>query len=183
MTVNDKIRGKSEFANPTNLVPYERNSRIHSDEQIAMISESISKFGFIKPIICDENKMVLAGHGARLAAIALGMDRIPVRIISGLSDVEKRAYVIADNRSSELSTWDWELLTVELTDLKSIDMDLKPLGFPDFGNENTHERQGANVTIGEGRFLLQVEFESEGELQKLFSELKSRGFDNMKVLE
>lgn len=181
--MNDKIRGRASFMNPASLTPFERNSRIHSDAQVDMICESIKAFGFIKPVICDEDRMLLAGHGAVLAALKLELPLVPVRSIEGLSDTQKRAYVIADNRSSELSTWDWDLLGVELADLKSIDWDLVPIGFPDFGTENTHERSGANVTIGDGRFLLQVEFDNESALQKLFEELKTRGFDNMKVLE
>lgn len=182
MAQNTKTRGKSFNVAPASLTPYERNSRIHSDEQVAMICESIKEFGFIKPVICDENKMLLAGHGAVLAALKLELATIPARMITGLTDAQKRAYVIADNRSSELSTWDWELLGAELTDLKSIDDNLAPLGFPDFGNENTHERSGANVTLGEGRFLLQVEFDAEQDLQKLYEELDARGL-NLTVLE
>ena len=182
MTINAKMRGKASAANPEKLTPYERNTRVHNSEQIEVICDSISTFGFIKPVIVDEKHMILAGHGAVQAAIELGMKSIPIRVISGLTKKEKRAYVIADNRSSELSTWDWDLLTMELKDLKSMDMDLKPMGFADFGTEKQTTRKEHNVTIGEGRFLLQLEFETEKEMEKVYGELKKRGLD-IKVLE
>lgn len=170
--------------NPATLVPYERNSRIHSDSQVQMICKSITEFGFLKPVLIDEMKMILAGHGAVLAAIELGLSTIPVRQITGLTDAQKRGYVIADNRSSELSKWDWEILALELDDLQSLDADLKSIGFDDFGlDKSTHHRDGHNVSLGDGRYLLQVEFETESAMQTLFEELKGRGFDNMKLLE
>lgn len=182
MTINSNTRGKSFEISPDRLIPYERNSRIHSDAQIDMICDSIMQFGFVKPVICDENKRLLAGHGARLAAIKLEMRKIPCRQITGLSDDEKRAYVIADNRSSELSKWDWEMLSVELSELQSADVDLKPVGFKDFGKQNTTHREGHNVIIGDGRFLLQLEFEDEPTMQQVYEELDGRGYD-IKVLE
>jgi len=126
--------------------------------------------------------MILAGHGATLAAVELNMRTIPVRQIIGLTDEQKRAYVIADNRSSELSSWDWELLTVELEELQSAEMGLKPLGFEDFGSAKTTTRKEHNTTIGDGRFLLQLEFETEKQMESVYEELDARGFD-IKVLE
>jgi len=164
--------------NPATLVPYERNSRIHSDSQVQMICKSITEFGFLKPVLIDEMKMILAGHGAVLAAIELGLSTIPVRQITGLTDAQKRGYVIADNRSSELSKWDWEILALELDDLKSIDMDLSPIGFAEYTNKSTeHLRRGTNVTIGGDRFLLQVEFEDEKTMQAVYEELDQRGIE------
>jgi len=178
MKNDNKVSGRAKSANPNSLIPYEKNSRIHSPEQIAMICDSITEFGFLKPVLVDENKMILAGHGATLAAVELGLDAIPIREITGLTHEQKRGFVIADNRSSELSKWDWELLTLELTDLQSIDMDLKPLGFEDFGGaDNTHTRRGTNVTIGGERFLLQLEFEDEKELETVFNEMQGRGVE------
>jgi hypothetical protein len=183
MTKNDTIKGRSMHCAPASLTPYENNSRIHSNSQISGIADSITEFGFVKPVIVDENKMILAGHGAWLAAIDLEMPQIPIRQIEGLTHDQKKAYVIADNRLSELSKWDWELLTSELVDLQSADFDLAPVGFGDFGSEgNTHSRMGAKVTIGDGRFLLQIEFESEKEMESVYEELTNRGM-KMKVLE
>ena len=183
MTTNSTTRGKSMMVNPATLIPYERNSRIHNDAQITMIAESIATFGFLKPVLIDDKKMLLAGHGATLAAIQLDMSQIPARQITGLTDDQKRAFVIADNRSSELSKWDWGMLSLELSELQSVEMDLKPLGFPDFGKDaSTHRREGHNVTLGDGRFLLQLEFESEADMQKVYEEMHERGI-TLKVLE
>ena len=175
---NDKTKGRATNANPATLIPYEKNSRIHSPDQISMIADSISQFGFIKPVIVDESKMILAGHGAVLAACQLEMDSIPIRQITGLSKDEKRAYVIADNRLSELSKWDWELLTEELGELQSVEFDLQPIGFGDFDEDgSSHARRGTTVTIGGDRFLLQLEFASEKELEDCYNEMQGRGVE------
>ncbi len=182
MANNGKTRGRAFEISPDKLTPYEKNSRIHSDQQVNMIADSIMEFGFLKPVLIDEKKMILAGHGAVKAAMQCELTKIPVRQISGLTQDQKRAYVIADNRSSELSKWDWELLTVELGELKSIDMDLAPVGFADFGLDGSHTRREHNVTIGGDRFLLQLEFEDEKQMQKVYDELHERGL-SIKVLE
>lgn len=171
------IKAKSSAMNPANLIPYEKNSRIHSESQIDMICESINTFGFLKPVLIDENKMILAGHGAVMAACRLELPTIPVRQIVGLTKGQKQGYVIADNRSSELSKWDWEILAGELDDLKALDEDmLSPVGFEDFGQVGSmHSRNGTNVTLGGDRFLLQLEFETETDLEKAFDEMNKRG--------
>lgn len=175
--MNDAVSGKSTYLAPASLTPYEKNSRKHSDAQVKLIAASIKEFGFVKPVICDENRMLLAGHGAVLAATELGLDRIPVRVISGLTDAQKRAYVIADNRTSELSTWDWELLKVELDELKALDFDLQPVGFGDMKGVKTHDRKGSTVTIGDDRFLLQLEFATEKEMERVYEEMTQRGIE------
>lgn len=142
-----------------------------------MIADSITEFGFLKPVLIDPENVIIAGHGATLAAIQLDMTSIPVRIIEGLTDEQRRAFVIADNRSSELSSWDWELLSLELTELKALDFDLIPIGFGEFGEDQTTTRREHNVTIGDGRFLLQLEFESEKDLEKCYDEMKQRGVE------
>lgn len=182
MATNTKMRGRASKVHPDRLTPYERNARVHNPDQVEMIAASISEFGFIKPVIVDESMMILAGHGAVEAAKHLGMSAIPIRIISGLTKKQKRGYVIADNRASELSSWDWDLLALELDDLHSADDDLVPLGFQDFGRDDTRTRRAHNVTLGEGRFLLQLEFESEKEMEAIYNELDNRGID-IKVLE
>lgn len=177
MTTNEGITAKSTFADPGTLKPYERNSRKHSDDQVNLIAESIAKFGFLKPVLVDEDRMILAGHGATLAALQLELKRIPIRQIFGLTTDQKRAYVIADNRMSELSKWDWDLLSVELNELASIDGDLRPLGFEDFKTDKTTTRSQHTVTYGGDRFLLQLEFETEKEMQAMYEELEQRGIE------
>jgi len=182
MTQKQESRGRSFEIAPDKLTPYDRNARKHSDKQITMICDSITEFGFLKPVLIDESKMILAGHGAVLAAIKLERSKIPVRQISGLSDEQKRGYIIADNRASELSTWDWNLLALELDDLKSMDMNLSPVGFADFGSAGVNGANGQSQTIGGDRFLLQLEFETEKEMQIVYEELHKREI-SIKVLQ
>ena len=111
------------------LVPYARNARTHSDEQVAQIAASIAEFGFNNPVLVDTNAGIIAGHGRVLAARKLGIDQVPVVVLDHLSETQKRAYVLADNRIGENAGWDDEILRTELTDLKDADLDLALLGF------------------------------------------------------
>jgi hypothetical protein len=99
------------------LRPYERNSRRHSPEQIEQIAASIRQWGWTMPILAADDGMVLAGHGRLAAGKLLGMTDVPVIIARGWSDQQKRAYVIADNRLTDASDWDDEMLRLELADL------------------------------------------------------------------
>lgn len=112
------------------LVPYARNSRTHSAEQIAQIAASIEEFGFTNPVLIDPEGGIIAGHGRVLAAQALGMTEVPTIVLSHLSDAQRRAYVIADNKLALNSAWDHDLLRSEVLALgEEIDLDL--LGFGD----------------------------------------------------
>lgn len=113
------------------LIPYALNSRTHSDEQVAQIAASIKEFGFTNPILIDETNGVIAGHGRLLAARKLGLDEVPTIVLSGLSDAQKRAYVIADNKIALNASWDFELLKVELADLELSGFDISLTGFDD----------------------------------------------------
>jgi len=111
------------------LVPYAKNARTHSDEQVAQIAASIAEFGFNNPVLVDTNAGIIAGHGRVLAARKLGIDQVPVVVLDHLSETQKRAYILADNRIGENAGWDDEILRTELTDLKDADLDLALLGF------------------------------------------------------
>ena len=111
------------------LIPYINNSRKHSDEQVAQIAASIKEFGWTNPILVDGNNGLIAGHGRLLAARKLGMDKVPTIELSHLSDIQKKALIIADNKLALNSDWDNELLMLELKELDSIDFDLSVLGF------------------------------------------------------
>lgn len=113
------------------LIPYALNSRTHSDEQVAQIAASIKEFGFTNPILIDEKNGVIAGHGRLLAARKLGLDEVPSIVLSGLSDAQKRAYVIADNKIALNASWDFELLKVEIADLELSGFDISLTGFDD----------------------------------------------------
>jgi DNA modification methylase len=111
------------------LIPYARNSRTHSDGQVAQIAASIKEFGFTNPVLIDGLGGIIAGHGRVLAARKLGMSEVPCIRLDHLTDAQKRAYVIADNRLALNSGWDTEMLKVEFADLQELGFDLELTGF------------------------------------------------------
>ncbi len=111
------------------LVPYARNSRTHSEEQIAQIAASIREWGFTTAVLVDEVGGIIAGHGRVLAARKLGMEQLPVMVAKGWTDAQKRAYVIADNKLALNAGWDNEMLTIELNELLADGFALEMLGF------------------------------------------------------
>lgn len=111
------------------LVPYARNARTHSEDQIAQIAASIREWGWTMPILVDEADGIIAGHGRVLAARILGLTEVPVMVARGWSDAQKRAYVIADNKLALNGGWDMELLPVEVGELKALGFDLNLTGF------------------------------------------------------
>jgi DNA modification methylase len=113
----------------TKLIPYARNARTHSDEQVAQIAASIVEFGFTNPILAGSDGIVIAGHGRLAAAQRLGLEQVPVVVLDHLSPTQRRALIIADNRIAENSGWDPELLRLELDALQDDDFDLSLTGF------------------------------------------------------
>ena len=111
------------------LIPYARNSRTHSDEQVAQIAASIKEFGWTNPILIDGESGIIAGHGRLLAARKLGMAEVPVIQLDGMTDTQKRAYIIADNKLALNAGWDDDLLKLELGDLDLEGFDLELTGF------------------------------------------------------
>ena len=111
------------------LIPYARNSRTHSDAQVAKIAASIREFGFLNPVIVDGESGIIAGHGRVLAAQKLGLDTLPVIEAAHLTEAQKRAYVIADNRLALDAGWDNDMLKVELSDLQADGFNLELTGF------------------------------------------------------
>jgi len=111
------------------LIPYARNSRTHSDDQVTKIAASIKEFGFLNPVIVDGESGIVAGHGRVMAAKKLGMDEVPVIEASHLTEAQRRAYVIADNRLALDAGWDDEMLRVEFAELEGLGFDLELTGF------------------------------------------------------
>ena len=128
MTTMDKV-GNLESISIDALIPYARNSRTHSDAQVAQIAASIKEFGFTNPVLIDEDGGIIAGHGRTLAARKLGLSEVPCLRLSYLSEAQKKAYVIADNKLALNAGWDDEMLKVELSELKDLDFDLSLIGF------------------------------------------------------
>ena len=113
----------------TKLVPYARNSRTHSDEQIGQIAASIKEWGWTTPVLVDEDGSIIAGHGRTLAAHRLKMTEVPVMVAKGWSDAKKRAYIIADNKLALNAGWDESMLNLELGELQDMGFDISLIGF------------------------------------------------------
>ncbi len=111
------------------LIPYARNSRTHSDAQVAQIAASVREFGWTNPVLIDGENGIIAGHGRVLAARKLGMDGVPCIELAGMTDTQRRAYIIADNKLALNGGWDDELLALELGELNSADFDMALVGF------------------------------------------------------
>ena len=111
------------------LIPFARNPRAHSDDQVAQIAASIKEFGFTNPILLDGENGVIAGHGRLAAAKVLGLKTVPCIELGHLSEAQKRAYVIADNKLALNGIWNEDLLRLELTDLKALGANLELIGF------------------------------------------------------
>jgi len=111
------------------LIPYARNARTHSDAQVAQIAASIREFGWTNPVLVDGENGIIAGHGRVLAARKLGMEEVPCIELAGLTDTQRRAYIIADNKLALNAGWDDELLAIELHELNAADFDMALLGF------------------------------------------------------
>ena len=133
------------------LKPYGNNAKIHGKDQVEKIAESIKSFGFLNPCLIDKDFNVIAGHGRLLAAQSLGMKEIPCIYIEGLTEAERKAYILADNRLGELSEWDDILLNTELAELASMNIDVDLTGF-DFDADHawfdTHERDDTSYQEG-----------------------------------
>ena len=120
---------KIEYTAVRELRPHPNNARTHSRKQIQQIANSIKKFGFCNPVLIDDAKQIIAGHGRVKAAKLLGIDAVPTCRLSHLSDADKRAYVLADNKLAEKAGWDKELLAIELQGLIELDVEIELTGF------------------------------------------------------
>lgn len=131
------------------LRPYERNARTHSKRQIRQIAKSIQRFGFCNPVLIDNQRQIIAGHGRVAAARSLGIDQVPTVELAHLSEAEKRAYVLADNRLAEKAGWDRETLAIELQALVDLDFEIELTGFEiaeiDLVLEEAKEAAGADA--------------------------------------
>ena len=123
------VTERFEKVNIDKLVPYARNARTHSKEQILQLRASLREFGFVNPVIVDKDLNIIAGHGRILAAKEEGITEVPCVFAEHLTEAQKRAYIIADNRLAMNAGWDMEMLSVEISELQGVDFDLSVLGF------------------------------------------------------
>ena len=134
------------------LRPHPNNARTHSNKQIRQIADSIKKFGFCNPVLIDDAKQIIAGHGRVEAAKLLGIDAVPTCRLSHLSEADKRAYILADNKLAEKAGWDRELLAIELQGLIDLDFEIELTGFEmpeiDLILEDAREANGRTKRAG-----------------------------------
>ena len=131
------------------LVPYERNARTHSPEQVAQIAASIQEFGFTNPILVNGKDGILAGHGRLLAAKDLGLAEVPVVVLDHLTPEQQRAYVLADNKLALNAGWDDELLQQEVMALSMAEFDLSLLGWDEGELAGMLDPEGINEPVKE----------------------------------
>lgn len=122
---------KINYRNVGDLIPYVNNSRTHSDAQVQQVAASIKEFGFTNPILLDDDSGIIAGHGRLLAAQKLKLDEVPTITLKGLTEAQRKAYVIADNQLALNSGWDYEALRIEVDRITELDFDISLLGFDD----------------------------------------------------
>mgnify|MGYP001806880460 CR=1 FL=1 len=128
---NVAMAQKIELWNLARLKPYEKNAREHSQEQVGQIAASIVEFGFLNPILVDSNDGIVAGHGRLSAAKELALDVVPVVVLDHLTENQKKAYILVDNKLAENATWNEDLLAEEIIKLNLQDFDLNILGWSD----------------------------------------------------
>lgn len=126
-----KNKPKIEQIKTSALIPYARNSRTHSEAQVAQIAGSIREFGFTNPVLIDAENGIIAGHGRIMAAQKLGLEEVPCIRLDHLTETQRKAYIIADNKLALNAGWDEEMLGLELTELQLLGIDPESLGFSD----------------------------------------------------
>jgi site-specific DNA-methyltransferase (adenine-specific) len=134
------------------LKPYENNARTHSEEQIEKIAKSIEEFGFVNPVLIDEGFGIIAGHGRVLAAQKMGISEVPCLFVEDLTETQKRAYIIADNKLALDADWNFDVLKIELETLKDLNFDITLTGFSDFNFD---------LDSGEKKEIIDDDFEEE----------------------
>ena len=164
---------KLVFLSANEIKPYENNAKMHDDAQIEMIIKSINEFGFTNPLLVDEKGNLIAGHGRLMAGVKMGMDKFPCRVIKGLSDEQRRALILADNKIAEMADWDYDILDMELDEIFEIDM--SDFGFDIEKNPIEHFETENKTRIKE-TFECIIECSNEEELEETFNKLVSEGY-------
>lgn len=172
---------KYETRKPSELSPYCNNARTHTPEQIEQIAASIREFGFINPIIIDANNGVIAGHARLQAAQSIGLASVPVLRVEHLTEAQKKAYIIADNKLALNADWNMELLNLELQELQELDFDLELTGFSldevssllDVSDNESEELKEEEYVE---TFEVVIECSDESSQQKIYNKLVSEGY-------
>lgn len=162
------MKNKMQMVEASKLVPYVNNARTHSAAQISKLRASIREFGFINPVIIDGNYGIIAGHGRVVAAQEEGLAEVPCVLVDHLTETQKKAYILADNRYAQDAGWDEELLRIEIEGLQAEDFDVSLTGFRDdeitdlfaLKDDEPDDPEGNNKEYGEEEFG-DEEFEHE----------------------
>ena len=162
------------------LIPYINNAKTHPEEQVIKIAASIKEFGFNAPILVDGDNQIIAGHGRLQAAKKIGLKAVPVVVLDHLSEAQKKAYILADNRLGEVggTEWDMELVSLELESLNELDFDIDLTGF---SVDALSESSGSNNEIKEEEynevFNIIVKCSSEFEQESIYTKLMGDGYE------
>ena len=171
---------KIEYRKVLDLIPYVNNARKHSDEQILQIASSIKEFGFTNPILIDGENGIIAGHCRLLSAKKLNIEEVPTIVLKDLTEAQKKAYIIVDNKLALKSSWDYDVLNIELETLKELDFDISTLGFDfeedDRDNIDDEIFESSEITEKQDSVKLNITCANSSEKEKLKEELLSRGF-------
>jgi ParB family transcriptional regulator, chromosome partitioning protein len=154
--------------NIEDLIPYANNTRTHSDEQVLQIASSIKEFGFTNPILIDEQGGIIAGHGRVMAAKKLNINEVPTITLSGLTEAQIKAYIIADNAIALNSGWNEDLLQLELITLNEMNFDYSKLGFDfDFDVSDIEEEFTPDLPSGDREPIRNMTFTVSDEQHEL----------------
>ena len=171
---------KIEYKPIADLIPYARNSRTHSDTQVAQIAASIKEFGWTNPVLLDGENGIIAGHGRVLAAQKLGETKVPTIELSHMDENQRKAYIIADNKLALNAGWDDAMLALEISDLQDAGYDLGLTGFTaeelNLLDDDKEEKE-INEPVDESKNTLLIECIGERELEILYQEMQERGFE------
>lgn len=159
------------------IIPYEFNNRKHNETQVNRIANSIKEFGYNQPIVVDEDNIILVGHGRLHASLKLGLKQVPVLKKLGLTEAQKKAYRILDNKLQNDSEWDFDNLNLELDFLEDDGFDLPAWGLDELriGGENDELKdisQGLEIS-----FILEIKCMSEGHQEELYNKFKKEGLE------
>ena len=160
------------------LIPYVNNARTHSDEKVAQIAASIREFGFCNPVLVDKENNVIAGHGRLLAARKLEMDAVPTIRLEHLTEAQRKAYVLADNKLALNAGWDDELLKIELGELMDMDFEVDLLGFSDEEMKKLFKDVDEKIKDEsfESQFSIIIDCSDESEQEMVYDQLTQEGY-------
>ena len=164
------------------LIPYARNSRTHSAEQVAQIAASIKEWGWTVPVLIEPDGGIIAGHGRIMAAQKLGIDEVPCMVAEGWSEGQKRAYIIADNKLALNAVWDMDALKIEFQEIDDLGFNLELTGFDvaemtALFDDPAEPEEPKDLSEQAERFEVIIECSDEGEQERAYNHAQAGGFE------